>query len=141
MNIKKIIIFCFVIGLIATLGACSGNQKNQTNTNAENVISASEPEKVPKIEKNIDSVAEFLGITNGSETLYSIIGAIAGKEYNNGSIELYQFEEKSDAYKQIIGENSPLKISAFKDGIVLLFPAGAEADKDLIDKFNSIEFK
>lgn len=143
MNIKKITILCLVAGMILTSASCTSNQKQQAETNTNNATSTVEPEKekVKKIEKNIDSVAETLGLTGGSETFYSMIGATAGKEYNDGSVELYQFDEKSDAYKQIIGEGSSLKVSAYKDGIVLIFPAGTETDNDLIEKFNSIEFR
>ena len=143
MNIKKIAALCLAAGMIATSAACTNNQKQQTESATNNAVSTSEPEteKVEKIEKNIDSVAEKLGLMGGSETLYSMIGATAGKEYNDGNVELYQFDTKSDVYKQIIGEGSPLKAAAYKDGIVLIFPAGTEADSDLIEKFNSIEFK
>lgn len=143
MNIKKIAALCLTAGMIVTSAACTNNQKQQTESTTNNTVSTteSETEKVEKIEKNIDSVAEKLGLTGGSETLYSMIGATAGKEYNDGNVELYQFDTKSDVYKQIIGEGSPLKAAAYKDGIVLIFPAGTEADSDLIEKFNSIEFK
>lgn len=143
MNIKKIAALCLMAGMIVTSAACTNNQKQQTESITNNTVSTTEPEteKVEKIEKNIDSVAEKLGLTGGSETLYSMIGATAGKEYNDGNVELYQFDTKSDVYKQIIGEGSPLKADAYKDGIVLIFPAGTEADSDLIEKFNSIEFK
>ena len=142
MNIKKIIILCFVAGMIATLTSCTSNIMNQ-NDNTNNTASSVELEKDIniKIEKDIDSVAEKLGLTGGVETLYSMIGANAGKEYNDGSVELYQFDEKSEVYKQIIGDNSPLKVSAYKNGIVLIFPVGTEEDKNLIYEFNSIEFK
>lgn len=143
MNVKKIAALCLTAGMIVTSAACTNNQKQQTESITNNTVSTTEPEtkKVEKIEKNIDSVAEKLGLTGGSETLYSMIGATAGKEYNDGNVELYQFDTKSDVYKQIIGEGGPLKAAAYKDGIVLIFPAGTEADSDLIEKFNSIEFK
>ena len=143
MNIKKIAALCLAVGMIATSAACTNNQKQQTESATNNAVSTAEPEteKGEKIEKNIDSVAEKLRLMGGSETLYSMIGATAGKEYNDGNVELYQFDTKSDVYKQIIGERSPLKAAAYKDGIVLIFPAGTEADSDLIEKFNSIEFK
>ena len=143
MNIKKIAALCLTTGMIVASAACTNNQKQQTESTTNNTVSTteSETEKVEKIEKNIDSVAEKLGLTGGSETLYSMIGATAGKEYNDGNVELYQFDTKSDVYKQIIGEGGPLKAAAYKDGIVLIFPAGTEADSDLIEKFNIIEFK
>ncbi len=143
MKIKKIATVCLVAGVLVTSVACTNNQQKEDDVVADATVSTSQPDKeiVKKIDKNIDSVAEELGLKDGSETLYSIIGATAGKEYNDGSVELYQFDTDSDSYKQIIGEGSALKASAYKDGIVLIFPAGTDEDKDLIEKFNSIEFK
>ena len=141
---KKSLIILAMLSLIAVVSSCGTN----TNTNTSDTTTATQtqystpaPTESTKIEKNVDAVAEFLGLENGSETLYSMIGAIDGKEYNDGNVELYQFDENDDAYKQIIGENSPMNVSAYNEGIVLIFPAGQAPDDEMIDTFNGIEFK
>lgn len=130
-----------ITGLLLFSTACSNNQTDQVeNNNTNDVVSTVAP-KTEKIEKNINAVAEKLGLTSGSETFYSMIGATDGKEYNNGSVELYQFDEKSDNYTQIINDGVPFEAATYKDGIILVFPAGTEADNDLIEQFNEIEFE
>ena len=47
-------------------------------------------------EIKIDYIAEQLGLTDESNVMYGLIGAIAGKQYRNGNVELYQFEENSE---------------------------------------------
>ena len=141
---KKSLIILTILSLIAVASSCGTNNDTNTSdtpTNTQEQYSTPVPTKNTKIEKNIDAVAEFLELENGSETLYSMIGAIDGKEYNDGNVELYQFDENDDAYKQMIGENAPLNVSAYNEGIVLIFPAGQTPDDEMIDKFNGIEFK
>ena len=141
---KKSLIILTILSLIAVASSCGTNNDTNTSdtpTNTQEQYSTPVPTKNTKIEKNIDAVAEFLELENGSETLYSMIGAIDGKEYNDGNVELYQFDENDDAYKQMIGENASLNVSAYNEGIVLIFPAGQTPDDEMIDKFNGIEFK
>lgn len=140
---KKIL--CLLLALImCILFVACGDQStnNEKNAHSENASQNNEADvdKVKKIDKNIDSVAAELGLRDGSETLYSFIGAIAGKEYNDGNVELYQFEENSDAYREIISDDGVLKISAHKDGIVLIFPDGIEEDANLIKAFEELKF-
>lgn len=118
-------------------------EQNVDATKDEQNAQTTAPEvekKASKVERNLDSVAEALGLEGGKSTLFAFIGAIDGKEYNDGNVELYQFDVDADAYAQIIGDDSPLSISAYKDGFVLLFPAGVAEDADLVARFNDIVF-
>lgn len=65
-----------------------------------------------------------------------------GKEYNDGAVELYQFEEDSDAYKEIESSDSVsgIPVAAHKDGIALIF-ANNETDQAILDAFNQLQFK
>ncbi len=132
---KRMFIF-FVMGIILCT-SCVKQESVEMPTGSQN----EEKIKMEKTDRTLDAVAIKLGLEGGTETFYSVIGAIGGKEYNEGQVELYQFEEKSDAYKQIIGENSPIKISAYKEGFVILFPNGTKEDSDIVNAFKSIEFK
>lgn len=127
---KKIITLLLSVILIIGMTACGSNSSDQ-GKDAE----------VVKIEKNIDATAEALEFTGGEETMYAFIGATAGKEYNDGNVELYQFDENSDAYKEIesSGTVAGIEVAAYKDGIALIFPN--EADQTIIDKFNAIQYK
>ena len=130
---KKILSLLLSLILCTSLYACGGQNDTGSSTEDTNVTN--------KINKTIDDVASELGLTGGTETFYSMIGATAGKEYNNGDVELYQFDENSDAYKKLINGESYLTASAYKDGIVLLFSLGTEVDTELVDKFNALNFK
>lgn len=127
---KKIITLLLTVILIMGMTACGSSSSNQE-----------EDADVVKIEKNIDATAEALEFTGGEETMYEFIGATAGKEYNDGEVELYQFDENSDAYKEIesSGTVAGIEVAAYKDGIALIF--ANEADQTIIDNFNAIQYK
>ena len=64
---KKVLILC-LIGIIAMVFCACGSEKAAEEEKAE-------PEVV-KIEKNIDAVAEALGLSGKSETFYDMIGVV-----------------------------------------------------------------
>ena len=129
---KKIITILLSMVLLLAFTACSDSSSSDKSKETE----------APKIEKNIDAAAEALGLTGGEETMYAMIGATAGKEYNDGAVELYQFEEDSDAYKEIESSDSVsgIPVAAHKDGIALIF-ANNETDQAILDAFNQLQFK
>ena len=122
---KKIITILLSMVLLLVFTACGGSDSSSSDKSKET--------EAPKIEKNIDAAAEALGLTGGEETMYAMIGATAGKEYNDGAVELYQFEEDSDAYKEIESSDSVsgIPVAAHKDGIALIF-ANNETDQVII---------
>ncbi len=93
-----------------------------------------------KVDKNINAVAEALGLTGGEKNFYDKIGAIDGKEYNGGNVVLYQYDEDSEKYQEILNGNGSSRIAAYKDGIVLLFPVGSNAGYELVEAFNELVF-
>lgn len=131
---KKIITILLSMVLLLAFTACGGSDSSSSDKSKET--------EAPKIEKNIDAAAEALGLTGGEETMYAMIGATAGKEYNDGAVELYQFEEDSDAYKEIESSDSvsSIPVAAHKDGIALIF-ANNETDQTILDAFNQLQFK
>ena len=131
---KKIITILLSMVLLLAFTACGGSDSSSSDKSKET--------EAPKIEKNIDAAAEALGLTGGEETMYTMIGATAGKEYNDGAVELYQFEEDSDAYKEIEYSDSVsgIPVAAYKDGIALIF-ANNETDQAILDAFNQLQFK
>lgn len=136
---KKILVL--LLASLVCFSAVSCGEKSSSNGNNADSSGSYTVSDENKTEKNIDAVAKKLGLTGGSDTLFSMIGATDGKEYNDGDVELYQFDEKSEAYKNIISGNGYLKATAYKDGIVLIVPASAQADPELIEAFNALEFK
>ena len=131
---KKIITILLSMVLLLVFTACGGSDSSSSDKSKET--------EAPKIEKNIDAAAEALGLTGGEETMYAMIGATAGKEYNDGAVELYQFEEDSDAYKEIESSDSVsgIPVAAHKDGIALIF-ANNETDQVILDAFNQLQFQ
>lgn len=122
-----LVMVCVGVFAFAACGSSESSQKQESESEA------------PKVERTVDAVAEYLGLTGGEETFYQMIGAQAGKEYNDGAVELYQFAVDSEDYKAIADGNGVLTAAACKAGIVLVFPN--EEDSTIIEKFNSIEFK
>lgn len=120
------------------------SSKNSQDFGTGTVLPEEDESKVEngkKTEKTIDAIAEALGLTNGEKNFYDIIGAIDGKEYNGGTVVLYQYDVSGEKYKEILNGNGSSRIAAYKDGIVLLFPVGSNTDHDLVNAFNALEFK
>ena len=134
---KKLLCVLCALCIMVSFAACSSAPKEAP----EDATKAPETTTVSSnaIDKNIDAVAEYLGYTDGEETLYNMIGANAGKEYDGGNFELYEFTEDSESYQTAINGGGLVKAAAYKDGIVLVF--AGEANQELIDQFNAIEFK
>lgn len=128
---KKLLSLMLVAVVAIGLTACGGSGDSDTKE--------ATTQESTKIEKSIDAVAEELGLTGGSDTLYEMIGATAGKEYNDGAVELYQFDADSNEYKDIVDGNGVITAAAYKDGIVLVF--SSDADSKIIEAFNDLEFK
>ena len=120
---KKIITILLSMVLLLAFTACGGGSDSSSSDKSK-------------------AAAEALGLTGGEETMYAMIGATAGKEYNDGAVELYQFEEDSDAYKEIESSDSVsgIPVAAHKDGIALIF-ANNETDQAILDAFNQLQFK
>ena len=153
---KKLICLLIVVVIGVSLVACGNQTPTEDNLPDENgnVSENNQPaedesateqeqpvEDESEIEIKIDFVAEKLGlIPDESEVWYHLIGAVAGKQYNDGNIELYQFDENSQAYKDLIGGNTYLPVAAYKDGVVLVFALGVEKDQAIVDAFNSLDF-
>ena len=128
---KKVLILC-LIGIIAMVFCACGSEKAAEEEKAE-------PEVV-KIEKNIDAVAEALGLSGKSETFYDMIGAEDGAEYNDGAIELYQYDPESKEYKDIENGKGAIEAEACNSGFVLVVPDGTKPDKKLVKSFEELTF-
>ena len=145
---KKILCFVLIMAMGVLMVACGGDASSETvkGNGEQNAVTDggvnldNDAETNVKKEVTIDEVALALGLTGGEETFYNMIGAIDGKEYNGGNVELYQFDEDSSDYKKMISGEGVLKPAAYKDGIVLLFALGVQADTELVDAFNELEF-
>lgn len=126
---KKLAISFLVLMMCLMMAACGSDKgENPSDANAE--------DQSVKIEKTVDAVAEELNLGEGTETLYQMIGAEAGKEYKDGSVELYLFDENSDEYKAIEDGNGAIAASATNDGMIILTD-----DTALVDQFKQLKFK
>lgn len=93
-------------------------------------------DEMDKIEMSVDSVAEKLGLTGGSDTTYDTIGAAEGKEFNDGKVRIYRFDADSDEYKAIRDGNGKVKAAAVNNGMVIITD-----DDELAAKFKDLQFK
>lgn len=128
---KKILILCLVAVFALALSACGGNDQESEEESA--------PE-VAKIEKNIDAVAEALGLSGKSETYFEMIGAEDGAEFNDGKVELYKFDPESKDYKAIEKGEGAIDAAACNSGFILVFPNGTDPDQDIVDAFKNLQF-
>lgn len=128
---KKLTAILMAFLLCIGITACGSSDKDTSKDSAK--------EDVKKTERSIDAVAEELGLSNGSETLYQLIGAENGKEYNSGAVELYQFDVSSDEYKAIEEGTGSIKAAACNDGFIIVF--SKEQDDDMIKAFKDMVFK
>lgn len=123
---KKFLTVFLICALCFAFAACGSKDGGSSGQD--------KPEAV-KIEKTVDAVAEALELGEGSETFYQMIGAEAGKEYKDGQVELYLFDEGSEEYKAIEDGDGAIVADATNSGMVIL-----SDDEDLVNKFKEIQF-
>lgn len=153
---KKLFVLLLTLTLSFSFVACGSDDNNAADDNnnaatednaADNAADAdknadkdtAKDTDNKKIERNIDAVADYLDLKKGDETLYDMIGAKSGREYNDGEIELYEFDKDSAEYKKIIDGDGAVEAAAHNDGIIMVVTK--EQDKELIQKFKDIQFK
>ena len=135
---KKVLVLMMSLMLCLGMAACGSKDEGSDS-------GASAEKDVPKVEKTVDAVAEALGLTDEKqEKAFEMVGATDGAGY--GNVEIYIYDESSDAYKDAIGEGydmmgiAVIKAAAYKDGVVLV-PSGSDGiDQGIIDKFNELNF-
>ena len=139
-NMKKILILLMALMMCFGFAGCGSDKdddgtKDIADENAQEMENDAEQDK-DKIERSVDAVAAELGLTGGTETLYDIIGAKEGKQYNDGNVEIYCFDKDSDKYKAIEEGNGAIKATAVNDGVIIITD-----DEDMAKKFKSLKFK
>ena len=142
---KKLFVLLITVSLLTA--GCGKKEDNTTAATTEETtaiettteVTTTEAEK----EKSLDDLAKYLvdgGYVSGeqSETMYSYIGAIGGFKYLDSNVEVYEYDETSDTYKEIVNTNavSGLTVSAINGPYVLIFSNGT-TDQNVIDAFNN----
>lgn len=117
----------------------TGNNNMGGNATNDNNLGNDDTQKPVRLKRDIDTVAKHLNLRDGTDTLYNTIGAKAGKEYNNGRVELYHFDKDSAEYESIRKGKGAIKAAAYNDGFVLLFTD--KTDEAMVREFKRIEFK
>lgn len=128
---KKILIMCLIAVLAVAMSACGEKEQAAEEETAPEVV---------KIEKNIDAVAEALGLEGKAETYFEMIGAKDGAEFNGGDVEIYQYDPESEDYKKIEAGNGAIKAAACNSGFILVFPEGGKTDKKIVKAFEELSF-
>lgn len=131
---KKLLILCLIVVFAISLCACGGDKAENSDSETGDTT------EVVKTEKSIDAVAEALGLSGKEETFYDMIGADDGAEFNDGTIEIYQYDPESEAYKNIEAGKGDIEAEACNSGFILVVPDGSEPDQDIIDAFNKLVF-
>lgn len=131
---KKLLFVLLTLTICIGMTACGGTKTDtKTDTSDEPTVTA--------IERTVDAVATELGLTGGSETYYSMIGAIAGKEFNDGAIEIYQYDLTSEEYAKIKnGEASNgITFAAYNNGFAIVSVKGDNSA--IVTKFKALTIK
>lgn len=117
----------------------TGGTTNEYGGTAGNDNAGTNNTNPVRLNRDLDEVAKHLNLRNGTDTLYDVIGAKAGKEYNEGKVELYHFDKNSAEYEAIRKGEGNVKAAAYNDGFVLLFTD--KTDEAMVREFKRIEFK
>lgn len=128
-KMKKVLTLMLAAALCLGMTACGTKDSNNDEPRDADYENK-------EIQKSVDAAAGELGLTGGEDTLYEMIGAKEGKEFNDGSVELYLFDEDSDAYKAIKEGSGVIEAAATNDGMVILTD-----DDALVDKFKKLDFE
>ena len=137
---KKLFTLLLVLVMAFAMVACEDADIDPEEA-TEDAGKAGSVKEVRMPEKSVDAVAAELGLEGGEETTYNAIGAIAGKQFNGGAVELYQFDEASAEYEAIDETEAINGIRVWEnDGMVLMFPEGKAADQAMINKFEALDF-
>ncbi|MCI7301552.1 MAG: hypothetical protein SOR93_06425 [Clostridiales Family XIII bacterium] len=138
---KKITVLVLSLLLCFAMFGCGGGDSGSTD---QETTAATTAETKPTIEKSVEALAEYLGLTNPSDSAFGMIGAEHGKKYEDGKVEIYKFDTSSDAYKDIEKNKTimDMPVAGVKDGMVLFIQQDYSGDTDgLTKKFNEVEFK
>ena len=136
---KKIMILLLSLIVCGCFAACTSEQADDLGDDIEQGMDDVEDDVKDagdKIERSVDSVAEKLGLAGGTQTLYAEIGAEEGKQFNDGTVEIYRFDKQSDEYKAIEAGESELKFAAVNDGMIIMTD-----DADLAERFKELRFE
>lgn len=94
-----------------------------------------------KIARSVNAVAKALKLKNGDTQYYKMIGAIDGKGYGDDeySVEIYEYEKDSQAYKDMINGEMYITCDGYNNGFVIIFPN--KVDKKLLKKFKALKIR
>lgn len=157
---KRKLIFLLLVGTL-TFGitACGGQKKEtsdppkttQTTTQKEDSDENKKEETPEKTELTLDGLEQYLlekKLLTGEKTEAeaSLIGAKAGFKYADANVEIYEYDEESDAYKQL-EKNGSIEVQGFEGyslspaavngPFVLIASMDETLSDDLINAFNS----
>lgn len=146
---KTLFAFMIVLALCFTLAGCGSDADDTAAApSASAPVVAEQPQEEPEAEpapattpKELDAIAEALGLTDKGEVYFSILGAADGAEYNGGDIELYIFEDTANESYAGFEANSGMYGTAYcKDGVALVFLDGVEPDAGIVEAFEALVF-
>lgn len=152
---KKVFAVLLAAAMVMSLVACgdgSSEAEKKEEKKTETDSSNKEDDKAALTEEtSLSGLEEYLlseGVLTGerTETAASMVGAVSGFKYADTGAEFYEYDENSDAYKQLsAGESVEIEgmsgysvsATAINGKYVLIASNDASLDKNLIDKFYS----
>ena len=142
---KKILALMMGLAMVIALSACTGDSGNQNS--GDNALSASQngQAQTEDVFAKFENGLSDLGLTYSAktETVADMIGGIKGQKYtmDGYTIELYQFEPSSDAYKSA-EEKQAVTMEGFGDfsvyvhnGMVMMKDG---VPQNVVDLFNTL---
>lgn len=156
---KKKIVGLMLLLTFAVSSGCSGNTENDvseqqsadaTSVSATPTVTEAPTPTIVEKEDSLATLEEYLlgsGLLSGERTEMAVdmIGATSGFKYEDSYAEIYEFDETSDTYKNLVETNSVtlsdfnMTLSAVSiNGKYALFASGdGQPGQELIDAFNS----
>ena len=86
---KRVLGLILILTFAFVLVSCGGSSDNSGSVQKE-----AEPEQV--VVSSYDELEEALGLSDGIEQYYQIIGADYGKSYLDGDIEMYEYDSATN---------------------------------------------
>ena len=142
---KTFVLFISLAVMIFAFAGCGSNDVNTTTADDTSSVAESPAEETeaeepsspsPSVLTSYDEVETALGLENGTEQFFTMIGATYGMSYESDGVELYEFDsEDNEGMKSFIDTSEG---AAIKNGRFVLFVYD-NASEELIQQFKDLK--
>lgn len=133
-----------------TSDSTEASDSSETSDNSETSNNSETSSDTPDIKTSLADLEQYLldkGLLTGerSEVAAAMVGAVSGFKYGENLVEIYEFDETSEAYKNlektntltVEGFGTTLTPAAVNGPYVLIFSNNSSVSQKITDAFNS----